>query len=269
MIRHRWLSLAALALLVALSSCARKTETATEMSSDSLLSSSPVEQPAGDITPSTDYQQQPSQSGSSAPSSSAPRSNPPRSNPPRSNPNPAPSRPSTPAEAPGVTLSAGTSIPISVSTQVSSENASPGDSWTGSVTENVVVGDRVVIPAGSTVEGVVSGAQGAQKGSRAFVVLAVRSITANGTSIPVSASADSIIAGSTRARNLGAIAGSAAAGALIGKAVGGSGKGALIGGLIGGAASTAAVAKSKGYQVVVKEGTNLTFSVNHDVRVRS
>lgn len=263
MSRNRWIHFAALALLVALASCARKTETATEMTSDSLLSSSPVEQPAGDITPTTDYQEP-------APVAQTPAYTPPRRNPPRQTPsNPAPSRPSTPAEAPGVTLSAGTAIPISVSTQISSENASPGDSWTGTVTENVVAGDRVVIPAGSTVEGVVSGVQGAQKGSRAFVVLAVRSVNANGTSIPVSASTDSIIAGSTRARNLGAIAGSAAAGAIIGKTVGGSGKGALIGGLIGAAASGAAVAKSKGYQVVVKEGTNITFNVNHDVRVRS
>ncbi len=260
MSRTRWIPFAAFALLVALSSCARKTETATEMTSDSLLASSPVEQPAGDLTPATDYQQ-PAEPAPATPTRTTPRT------PPRST--PAPSRPSTPAPAPGVTLNAGTAIPVSVSTQVSSETATAGDTWTGSVTENVVVGDRVVIPAGSTVEGVVTAAEPAAKGSRAFVVLAVRSVTANGTSIPVSATTDSIVAGSTRARNLGAIAGSAAAGAIIGKTIGGGGKGALIGGLIGGAAATGAVAKSKGYQVVVKEGTKITFNVSHDVKVRT
>jgi hypothetical protein len=119
------------------------------------------------------------------------------------------------------------------------------------------------------VTGVVRGVEAAQKGSRAFLVLAVQSVDVNGHSFDVSASTDSIVAGSTRARNLGAIAGSAAAGALIGKAVGGGGKGALIGGLIGGAAATGVVAKSKGYQVVVKEGTVLDFQVSRDVKIRA
>ena len=121
------------------------------------------------------------------------------------------------------------------------------------------------IPAGSTVHGVVAGVAPAEKGSRAFLLLAVRSVTVNGKTHTLHATADSIIAGSTRARNLGAIAGGAAAGALIGKAVGGSNKGAVIGGLIGGAAAGGAVAASKGYQVVLKEGTELTFSADEAV----
>jgi hypothetical protein len=133
------------------------------------------------------------------------------------------------------------------------------------VKDPVVIGTNAPIPAGSTVQGVVSGVSPAAKGGRAFLVLAVRSITIQGKSEPISASADSIIAGSTRARNLGAIAGSAAAGALIGRAVGGSGKGALIGGLLGGAAATGAVAASKGYQVELKEGTELTFTTGESV----
>jgi hypothetical protein len=118
------------------------------------------------------------------------------------------------------------------------------------------------------VTGVVSGVKGAQKGSRAFLVLAVRSVDVNGKSYSMSATADSMVAGSTRARNVGAVAGGAAAGALLGKAIGGSGKGALIGGLIGGAAATGAVASSKGYQVEVKEGAEVTFNVNNSVVMR-
>ena len=71
-----------------------------------------------------------------------------------------------------------------------------------------------------------------------------------------------------RARNLGAIAGGAAAGALIGKAVGGGGEGALIGGLIGGAAAVGAVAKSKSYQVRLKPGTPLEFTTSEALAVR-
>jgi hypothetical protein len=160
---------------------------------------------------------------------------------------------------------AGTEFKVAVSAKLTSETAQPGDAWTGSVKDPVIVGDRVVIPAGSTVTGVVTGAQPAQKGSRAVLVLAIRSVDVNGKSHALAAGTDSIIAGSTRTRNVGAVAGGAAAGALIGRAIGGSGKGALIGGLIGGATATGAVAASKGYQAEVKEGAELSFSVNENV----
>jgi hypothetical protein len=253
-----------LLLLIALAGCAQKTEqTSMEMTTDSLLASNPVETPEGSLAPQTDY---------STPQTEPPQQQPVSTPRPKSpTPSPAPSRkspaPSEPAD-PGITIAAGTPIEVAVSTQISSETANVGDTWTGEVKQAVIVGDRVVVPAGSTATGIVSGALPAKKGDRAFLVLEVRSISANGKTIEVEAPTDSIIAGSPRARNLGAIAGGAAAGALIGKAVGG-GKGALIGGLVGGAAATGAVAKSKGYQVVLKEGTNLTFTVNQSVKVHS
>jgi hypothetical protein len=58
-----------------------------------------------------------------------------------------------------------------------------------------------------------------------MLVLAVNSIDVMGTSYQFHAVGDSMIAGSTRTRNVGVVAGSAAAGALIGHAIGG-GKGA-------------------------------------------
>lgn len=250
-----------LLLAAALTGCARQQESATETTTDSLLATSPIEQPQGDLTPQEQFEPEPEPP---APPVAQPRAK-----------TPAPSRPraKTPAPAPqepaGVTLAAGTPISVSVSTEVSSETAQVGDAWTGEVTENVVVGNEVVIPAGSTVHGVVSASRPAQKGTLALLDLAVRSVSVGGKTINVSAATEAIEAGSPRARNLGAIAGGAAAGALIGKAVGGSGKGAVIGGLIGGAAAGAGVAASKGYQVKLKEGTVLTFSVSENVTVRS
>lgn len=254
-------SLAATLLLGgALSGCGgQKADLALENSADSLLASNPTEQTSGDLTPQTEFQPEPS-SPTTTPA--------PATKPKPASPKPAAPKPSSPAPAPGVTVPAGTGVKISVDTKISSETAQPGDSWTGTVNEAVIIGTSAPIPAGSTVSGVVTGVRGAEKGDRAFLVLGIRSVTVNGSTHSVSATADSIIAGSTRARNLGAIAGSAAAGALIGKAVGGSGKGALIGGLIGGAAATGAVAKSKGFQVELKEGTELVFHVNESVVMR-
>lgn len=262
--RHLLNISAASLLLFSLSACAKKAETVAETTtSDSLLSSTPVEEPAGNMTPQTDYQSQPQQTPSAPASStpSRPRTTTPRSNPPAS-------QPAEPV-ATGTLIAAGTPIEITVTAPISTETANVGDAWTGEVKEAVIVGSDVVIPAGSRVEGVVTSSTPAEKGSRAELDLSVRSVTVDGKSYPVTAGTESIVAGSTRARNLGAIAGATAAGALIGKAVGGSSKGAVIGGLIGAAGSAGAVAKSKGFQVVIKDGTAITFNVSKDIRVRS
>jgi hypothetical protein len=226
---------------------------AATSTSDSLLAASPVEPPQGDLTPQTDYQQPEPEAPAPTPAPAKPASKPA----PKPTPKPAPA-----PENPGVTIPAGTAIKIAVTPQISSETAQVGDTWEGTVAAPVVIGTAAPIPAGSRVTGVVSGVKPAEKGDRAFLLLSVRSIEVDGKALSIGATADSIIAGSTRARNLGAIAGGAAAGALIGKAVGGSGKAAAIGGLIGGAAAGAGVAASKGYQVVLKEGTELSFATN-------
>jgi hypothetical protein len=48
----------------------------------------------------------------------------------------------------------------------------------------------------------------------------------------------------------------------------GDGKNAAVGALIGGGAATAVVATSDGYQVVLKSGTVMTFTVNQAVAMR-
>lgn len=233
---------------------AKNQDQALETSSDSLLAANPSEPAPGDLTPQEAYQQ-PAEPAPVAPPTPAPK--------PRAT-RPSPPAPRPAAVNPGVTVPEGTGIKVVVNAQISSETAQPGDTWTGEVKEPVIIGTAAPIPAGSLVHGVITGSLAAEKGNRAMLVLAVKSITVGSTEHAVPAGTDSIIAGSPRARNLGAIAGSAAAGALIGKAVGGN-KGALIGGLLGGGAATGAVAKSKGYQVVLKPGTELTFTVNRAV----
>jgi len=171
--------------------------------------------------------------------------------------------------SPGVEVPSGTSMSIRLTSTISSETAKAGDAWTGVVAAPVVVGDKVVIPVGSGVDGVVEGVQAAKRGSRAMLDLAVENVSADGRVHDVAATGEPVVAGSPRARNLGAIAGGAAAGALIGKAVGGDGEDAAVGGVIGGAAATGVVAASKGYQVVLKSGTLMTFSTSKSVNIRT
>jgi hypothetical protein len=251
-----------LALALSAAACAKKQETAQQATTvDSLLASNPSEQNTGNLTPQEQYQQPAPQEQTPPAPAPATHTTKKHTSPPASS--SSHTATSTPQHE-GVTVPAGTSFKVAVSTGITSATAMPGDSWTGSVKDPVIVGDRVVIPAGAMVHGVVSGAKAAEKGSRAVLVLSVRSVEVDGKTHSLSANADSMIAGSTRARNVGAVAGGAGAGALIGKAIGG-GKGALIGGLIGAGAATGAVAASKGYQVEVKEGAEVTFNVNEAV----
>jgi hypothetical protein len=165
-------------------------------------------------------------------------------------------------------LPSGTSIDVTLNTAITTETANVGSTWTGSVRNGVVVDGRNVIPAGSAVAGQVTSVTPAHKGDRAMLDLGMTSISVDGHNYRVHGSMESIIAGSTRARNLGAIGAATVAGAVIGHAVGGSSKGTIIGGLIGGGAATGVVSKTKGWQVALKEGTSLTFTTDDAVAVR-
>jgi hypothetical protein len=166
---------------------------------------------------------------------------------------------------PRVTVPAGAQIDVRLDQTLSSEHVRRGAHWQGVVVKPVVIDGKEAIPSGTIVEGIVVDAAEAQRGNRARLELGVRAVRIGDRRTSLRASSDPVVAGSTRARNLGAIAGGAAAGALIGKATSDKpGTGALI----GGAVATGAVAASKGYQVVLSDGTVLTFVVNDDVAVR-
>jgi hypothetical protein len=165
-------------------------------------------------------------------------------------------------------LPSGTSIDVSLGTNLSSESASVGDAWTGTVAQAVVLNGRTVAPAGSVAGGTVTGVKPARKGDRAMLDLGLSSFTVGDRTYRVHGTTEAVIAGSPRARNLGVIGAATAAGAIIGHAIGGSGKGTVIGAIVGGGAATGAVSQTKGWQVVLKQGTALTFTTNEAVAVR-
>ena len=178
----------------------------------------------------------------------------------------------TESSSPGATVSsrslpAGTRIAVTLGSTISSETANVGDTWRGTLARSVATSNGVDIPAGSRVVGEVAGVTAARRGSRARLQLDLTRIQIDGNEQPVSASAAAVIAGSTRKRNVGAIAGGAVAGALLGKVVG-DGNNAAAGGLIGGAAATGVVATSKGFQVELSSGQLMHFTVSQAVAMR-
>jgi hypothetical protein len=167
-----------------------------------------------------------------------------------------------------LTLPSGTSIDVTLATPLTSETAGVGTAWTGSIRSTTALNGHNVIPAGSSVTGTVTAAKPAQKGDRAMLDLGLSSITVGDHTYRVLGSTEAVIAGSPRARNLGAIGAATVAGAVIGHQIGHSDKGTVIGGLIGGAAATGVVSQTDGYQVVLKAGTPLTFTTSEAFAVR-
>jgi len=165
-------------------------------------------------------------------------------------------------------LPSGTSIDVTLGTTISSEAANVGDSWIGVLAKSIVVDGRTLASAGSMAGGTVTGVTPAKKGDRAMLDLGLTSFTTGNQNYRVHGSTEAVIAGSPRARNLGAIAAATAAGAIIGHAIGGSDKGTIIGGVVAGGAATGVVSQTKGWQVVLKQGTPLTFTTSEAVAVR-
>lgn len=162
-----------------------------------------------------------------------------------------------------MTMPSGTVIEMTLDTALSTESAAVGDQWSGTITSG-----HEGIPVGSTVLGTVTSVKAARKGDRAMISLGMTAIRVDGRKTAVHGTTEPIEAGSTRARNLGAIAGSAAAGALVGNAVSGTKTGTVVGAVAGAGVATGVVAGSQGYQVVLKSGTPLTFTTTEAMAVR-
>ncbi|HYM81923.1 MAG TPA: hypothetical protein VEY91_11025 [Candidatus Limnocylindria bacterium] len=176
--------------------------------------------------------------------------------------------PRRPRTSSGNIVPAGTALSIAVNTGMTSKTSSVGETWHGEVTQDVYEDGRLVIPAGSSVRGTVRVSNAARSGDRAALQLGLSSVTVRGRSYTLGGTSEMIVAGSPRARNIGAIAGGTAAGALLGKAIGGSTKSTVIGGVVGGAAATAAVKASKGYQAEIDAGESLSFTTSRSVTIR-
>jgi hypothetical protein len=108
------------------------------------------------------------------------------------------------------TIPAGTPLAVRFASRLSSETARVGDRWSGAVVNSVSIGPRDVIPAGSPVRGVVTAVHGTEPGARAILDLVVQDVRVAGRIQSLSAITMPVVAGSLRARNLGATAGEAA-----------------------------------------------------------
>jgi hypothetical protein len=171
---------------------------------------------------------------------------------------------------PRLTVPEGTEIRLSLGTQLGSSSSHAGDSFTARITQAVVSGDRVVIPAGSSVHGVVSEAIPAKKGlankAGSLSLSFDRVMTPGGSGAPMSAALTRVGPKSTK-KTAGIIGGSAVGGAFLGKVLGGNTKDAAVGSVLGGAIGTGVAAGTRGEDVELPAGSPLTVKLDQPLTI--
>jgi len=168
-----------------------------------------------------------------------------------------------------VTVPAGTSLPLELTTALSSDTAHVETPVRARLRDAVVVKGFTAMPAGTMFNGSVTDVEesGRVKG-RATLTFRFDEATVNGVRERLSTEPLTFRAETTKGEDATKIGAGAGIGAAIGAIVGG-GKGAAKGAAIGGAAGTGAVLATKGKDVSLPAGTDLTTTLQESVNVRA
>jgi hypothetical protein len=197
---------------------------------------------------------------------SASSANPSSSAQPESSAAPAPAE-TAPAPEP-VTIPAGTEIHVILDTAVSSRNSAPGDNFDATVSEPVTVRGTVVVRRDARARGVVVDARPSGRLSKpALLSIELRSVQSNGAWVPVRTRSLTMEGKSHKKRDIVAIGGGSALGAIIGGIAGG-GKGAAIGAAAGGGAGTAGAAVTGKKDITLPAESHVTFRLARSATVQ-
>lgn len=176
----------------------------------------------------------------------------------------------TPARAEVVELvvPADSVLGLQVERTISSEFARVEDRVEARVTRDLRVGSRVVIPAGSVVQGSVTEVDtGGKVKERARLGVRFHTVVlADDTRLPVRTEAIVREGSSPTGESAAKIGGAAAGGAILGAILGGS-RGAAIGGAIGAAGGTAATMAGDRNPAVLAQGSTVTVRIQQPVTV--
>src|SRR4051812_25374033 len=168
-----------------------------------------------------------------------------------------------------VTLPAGTVLPVDLETSVGSDISRVEQPVSGRLRRAVTINGVQVLPAGTALSGHVTAAQrpGKVKG-RGYVALRFTELDTPGPGTThIATSAISRLAPATKQADTVKILGPAAAGAVIGRVAGGK-DAAAKGAVIGGAAGTGYVLSTRGKDVRIGKGADLSVKLTQPVTVR-
>jgi hypothetical protein len=188
-----------------------------------------------------------------------------------------------PATSAMLTIPSGTKVPLALKQAISTRNAKEGDPVYCETTFPFVVDDRIVIPAGTYVQGKISRIQrpGRIKGRAELLMHFTSMIYPSGYTVMLPGSLDNIpgadktsIKGSEgtvrqdsdKGKDIGTVASTASTGAVIGGLSAG-GKGAGIGAAAGGLTGLAIAMISRGSDVKLDPGTSIEMIIQREVTV--
>jgi hypothetical protein len=175
-----------------------------------------------------------------------------------------PAAPPPPPAPRRLTVPSGTTIPVTITQQLSAKNNNVGDGFSGELAGPVKTsGGTTVFPRGAHVLGTVVGAKGRGRFKGAGD-LAIQITSISGT--PVSVGIYDREEKGKGKRTAGMIGGGGGGGALIGGLAGG-GKGALIGGLVGAGAGTVGSAFTGNKDIVIPAESVVNFQLTAPVTV--
>ncbi len=176
---------------------------------------------------------------------------------------PRPAVPQAPPEPATVSIDIpqGTSLSLELSQTLSSASAAVGTPVSARLKSPVIVGDRVIFPAGSSVEGRVVDVKPAKKGFKdtggAIAVAFDRIAAPDGHRAVIAAGFSKVAEGSGKKKGA-IIGGSAVGGALLGRVLGKDAKGAA---LLGGAIGTAVAGSTKGREATIGPEDQITVAL--------
>jgi hypothetical protein len=160
---------------------------------------------------------------------------------------------------------AGTELDVRLEKQLSSETAQVEDRFTATTLADLYQGNNVLIPAGSTLRGVISSVNKASRTERkGSLTVAFDQITVNGHSYPIHGTVTQALESEGIKGEAGKIGAGAGVGAIIGGILGGA-KGALLGILIGGGGTIAA---TEGKDVTLPSGSVLRVRMEQPLQIR-
>jgi hypothetical protein len=167
-----------------------------------------------------------------------------------------------------VTIPSGTTLRLELSSSVASDSSKIEDAVRAELRQPITIDGREVVPAGSDVVGRVTAVErsGRVKG-RARVAFRFDSMSVNGDDYEITTAAIARQAEATKGEDATKIGIGAGAGAAIGALLGG-GDGAAKGAAIGGAGGTGVVLATRGREVRLGPGADITTRLTSPLVVR-
>lgn len=183
-----------------------------------------------------------------------------------------------------LTIPAGTRIPVALKQAISTKNARQGDPVYAATAFPFVLNDRVVVPAGTYVQGRIMHVQRAGRvHGRAEVLIHFTSLifpTGYTVMLPgavenvpgadkgsIKDSEGTVRQDSQTAQKVGTVATSTGTGAVLGRVVSGSGKGAAIGAGVGGAAGAAIALLTRGNDLKLDAGSSIEMVIQRAIKL--